>query len=94
MKIQLPTSARQKVKIERQKTFEKMTEEGISTPKWDELNKKYLAYSDMLKPTWTVTPDTLLLATTNLVGILLVLNFEKLDIIRSKAIGFVLKGRV
>ena len=94
MKIKLPKSAKSKIKIERRKVLEKMGEEGISQKDWDELNKRYQAYSEMLKPTWTVTPDTLLVAVTNILGIVLVLNFEKFDIVRSKAMNFVLKGRV
>lgn len=94
MKINLPKSAKSKIKAERDKVFEKMSVEGISQSDWDALNKKYQAYSEMMKPSWTITPDTLLIAATNLVGIVLILNFEKLDIVRSKAMSFVLKGRV
>lgn len=43
---------------------------------------------------WNFSPDTLLTVAGNLFGILLILNFEKLDIIRSKALGFVIKGRI
>ena len=71
-----------------------MSVEGITQQEWDSLNKKYQAYSEMIKPSWTVTPDTLIIAATNLAGIFLILNFEKLDIVRSKAMGFVMKGRV
>ena len=41
-----------------------------------------------------ITPDTLLIVTANIVGILLVLNYEKLDIVSSKALSFILKARV
>lgn len=94
MKINLPKSAKSKIKTERDKVFEQMSKEGIAQADWDALNKKYQAYSEMMKPSWTITPDTLLIAATNLVGIVLILNFEKLDIVRSKAMSFVLKGRV
>ena len=94
MKINLPKSAKSQIKAERDKVFKKMSDEGITQTDWDALNKKYQAYSEMLKPTWTITPDTLLIAATNLVEIVLILNFEKLDIVRSKAMSFVLKGRV
>ena len=94
MKINLPKSAKSKIKEERDKVFEQMSKEGIAQAEWDALNKKYQAYSEMMKPSWTITPDTLLIAATNLVGIVLILNFEKLDIVRSKAMSFVLKGRV
>lgn len=94
MKIKLPKSAKSKIKAERDKIFEKMGAKDISHKDWEELNKKYQAYSDMMKSSWKFTPDTLLVAATNLAGIALILNFEKIDIVRSKAIGFVLKGRV
>ena len=94
MKIKLPKSAKSKIKAERNKVFDKMSVEGITQQEWDSLNKKYQAYSEMIKPSWTVTPDTLIIAATNLAGIFLILNFEKLDIVRSKAMGFVMKGRV
>ena len=94
MKIKLPKRAKSRIKAARNEIFEKMSTKDISTKEWDELNKKYRAYSDMMKPSWTLTPDTILLAATNIVGIVLVLNFEKIDIVRSKAMGMLLKGRV
>jgi len=94
MKINLPKSARSKIKVEREKVFKKMSDENIEQADWEALNKKYQAYSEMMKPSWKITPDTLLIAVTNLLGILLILNFEKFDIVRTKALGFVIKGRV
>lgn len=41
-----------------------------------------------------ISPDTLLIVGANLVGILLILNYEKLDIMSSKAVSFILKARV
>lgn len=41
-----------------------------------------------------ITPDTLLIVGANLIGILLILNYEKLDIVSSKAVSFILKARV
>jgi len=40
------------------------------------------------------TPDTMLLVGANLLGILLILNFEHKDVITSKALGFVSKTRI
>ena len=71
-----------------------MSKPGIDQKDWDTANKKYQAYSEMLKPTWKFSPDTVLVVAGNLIGILAILNFEKMDIIRSKAISFVLKGKV
>lgn len=41
----------------------------------------------------TVSPDTIVMVAANLVGLLLVLNYEKADIITSKAFGMIFKGK-
>jgi len=41
-----------------------------------------------------IKPDTKAMIFANLVGILLILCFEKLNIITTKALSFVMKGRV
>lgn len=41
-----------------------------------------------------ISPDTMLIVAANLLGIILILKFEKLDTITSRAVQFVLKGRV
>jgi hypothetical protein len=41
-----------------------------------------------------ISPDTIAVIAGNLLGIVLILGYEQKDIIRSKALGFVLKGRV
>lgn len=40
-----------------------------------------------------VSPDTLVLVLGNLAGILLILNYERIGIVTSKAMSFVLKAR-
>lgn len=40
-----------------------------------------------------VSPDTLVLVAGNLVGIVLILGYEKANVITSRAIGFVMKLR-
>ena len=92
--MKLPKSMKKQIKEEQRKCFEIMSKENIDQAKWDDAKKKYEVYSAMLKPSWRITPDTLLVCLTNIGGIFLVLNFEKLDIVRSKAMGFVLKGKL
>jgi hypothetical protein len=41
-----------------------------------------------------VSPDTIAVVAGNLLGIILILGYEKADVITTKALGFVLKGRV
>ena len=43
------------------------------------------------KTRFKVSGDMILSAATNILGILLVLNYERLDVVSSKAIGFVLR---
>jgi len=44
-------------------------------------------------PSRSVSPDTLVLCATNLIGILLVTRFERTGIVTSKALGIALKPR-
>lgn len=41
-----------------------------------------------------VSRDTMAIIAGNLMGILLILHYEKLDVITSRAVGFIIKGRV
>lgn len=41
-----------------------------------------------------VSNDTIAIITANLVGIVLILNYEKLDVVSSKAMSLVMKSRV
>lgn len=41
-----------------------------------------------------LSPDTILVVAGNLVGILLLVGYEHAHVITSKALGFILKGRV
>lgn len=92
--MKLPRSMKKRIKEEQEKIFTKMSDPDITLEEWDTLNEKYRVYSEMVKPNWKFTPDTLLVVGGNLLGILMILNFERLDIVRSKALSFVLKGRV
>ena len=92
--MRLSKEARKRIIDERDSTFEKMSKEGISDEDWSFYKKQYDGYCEMLKNGFKISPDTLLVVGGNLLGILLILNFEKADIVTSKALGFVLKGRV
>lgn len=47
-----------------------------------------------LDPEGKLSPDAVLGAIANLMDIILILNFEKVGIITSKALGFVMKARL
>lgn len=42
---------------------------------------------------WNVSPDTMAIVAGNLLGIILILKHEELNVITSKAMNFVIKGR-
>lgn len=46
------------------------------------------------KKKFNVSPDTVAVVVGNLAGIVLILNHERLHVVSSKALGFVLRGRV
>lgn len=41
-----------------------------------------------------ISPDTIAIVAGNLLGIVLILSYEKANVITSKALGFIIKGRV
>ena len=47
-----------------------------------------------LNKDFRISPDTLLIVGGNLAGLLLVLNFERVGVITSKALGFIIKSRI
>ncbi len=57
-------------------------------------NIKVLCEARGVKTERAISTDVVITAVTNIVGILLVLNYEKLGIITSKAITFVAKGKM
>lgn len=71
----------------------------------DELSKEYpvlLEYLGKLTEVYakcneskkSISPDTIAIIAANIVGILLILNYEKLGVVSSKALAFIIRGRV
>lgn len=54
----------------------------------------YKAKSLEPKREWPVKLDTIITVAGSLLGILLILDYEKEDSVTSKALGFIVKGRV
>ena len=70
---------------------------------WEPSSPEYTAMTKNLEvlykarneeKTRKIKPDTVLVVAANLLGIILILGYEETNIIRSKAMSFVLKGRV
>lgn len=56
-------------------------------------NLKTLCEARAQKSSKTITADTVLLVAANLIGILLVLNYERMDVVTSKAMNFIIKSK-
>ena len=89
----LSKEARQKLKAELNRIAKEMLLEE-DPAKLKLLKERYDVISDLLKTDWKVSSDTLVIVGANLLGIILILKFEQLDIITTKALSFVIKGRV
>ncbi len=71
--------------ISRARTPEEISEMLSLMERRDELREKKKVH---------VSPDTIAIIAGNLAGILLILNYEQFNVVSSKALGFVIKGRV
>ena len=54
---------------------------------------KLMKLKKELNPSWRPSPDALVGAAGSILGILLIIKFEKLDVITSKALSFVTKTK-
>lgn len=66
-----------------------------STPEYEAKVKQVevLCKARSEKPNRLVSTDVLVTSAVNILGILLILNYENLHVVSSKALSFVLKGR-
>lgn len=96
MKLFTKKDKRSKLEIGIDKLHDEILEMDEKDPtleaKMNRLEKLYEIKSAVDKG--KISKDTLVVVGGNLLGILLVLNFEKLGIVTSKAFGLVIKGRV
>lgn len=73
--------------------FYTMLEEAKTNKEISEILTFMEKYRDLTKKT-RISPDTLAVVAGNLLGIMLILNHEKMNVITSKALAFVLRGRI
>lgn len=57
----------------------------------DRLQRLYAIRQNSTKPRRTISPDTALTVAGNLAGIALIVNYEKLNVVTSKAMNLLLK---
>lgn len=81
------------VEVEIEKHFDALKDLDPSSDQYEKVLAS-LEKMNNIKKGVRVSKDTQALIVANLVGILAILAFEKSDIITSKALGFVMKGRV
>lgn len=76
--------------IEKLRSLDPTTEQYAAAVK----NYEVLEKAKSHKKDMSISPDVALTVGGNLVGILAVLNFERLGVVTSKAIGMVLKAKL
>lgn len=74
--------------------LDKLKKEDVGTEEYqnilDHLSK---LYEMKQKDKSSISPDTVAVVAGNLLGIILILKHEELNVITSKALGFVIRGR-
>lgn len=84
-------------RTELEKEIDKRLDTMVRTAQTPEQIKAVMELMDkrkQLDEKKTVSPDTMAVIAGNLLGILLILTYEKANVITTKALGFVLRGRV
>lgn len=83
------------LEMEIKKVYMELSEYAPGTEEYSEvlanLERLYKVSENQTK---SISPDTIAMIAGNLLGLGLILGYEKTNIITSKALGFVLKGRV
>ncbi len=73
------------------KTLNGLDEDSEEYDKASDQLVKLMKLKKELNPSWRPSPDALVGALGSVLGILLILNFEKMNVISSKALAFVSK---
>lgn len=75
--------------------YEAMDEYYVDSEEYDDLLALLeRAYDLKEKETIKINPETLIFAGTNILGILLILKHEKINVITTKALSFIMRRRV
>lgn len=94
--LKLPEKKKSKLDEEFDACLDEMSSVSTASEEYDKMvrNLERLHRLKMEEKCRKVSPDTKAVIAGNLLGILLILGYEKANVITSKALGFVLKGRV
>jgi hypothetical protein len=85
---------RSKVEREIDSKIEGLLEEAKSGEEIEQVIDLVKGRHEMLAGKPRIKPDTWLIVAGNLAGIVLILKHEQLNVISTKALGFILRGRV
>ena len=82
--------------LEIESTFDELSELSKDSKEYEKIvkNLELLYKAKSLDRQSGISKDTFLIVGGNLLGIILILTYERTEIITSKAISFILKGRV
>jgi len=83
-----------KLQKEREKLIEKMSRDDITEEEWEFYKKQFDTYTTALKHHPWASGDAVLTVLGNLLGIGMILNFEQVNLLQTKALAFVMKGKV
>jgi len=96
--MEMKLNLRKKSKLEKaiDSILDDMAKFDASSDEYGEMagNLEKLLKAKSYEKSKGISPDTAIVVAANLIGIVLILKHEKVDIITSKALGFVMKGRV
>ncbi len=89
MKINFPKSERSEIKAARRIVRKEMCAKGVAKEDWDELNKRDQVYTNILKPTWVVSPDVVVESSVKILLTAAVVTLENVVMpTRSKIFSF------
>lgn len=96
MKLLPKNKTNDSIREEMEKMLREMKRSDITQKDWKHFRTRYNGYAEMLQKRYTlgISPDTAIVVLANLIGLLLIINYEKSDILTSKAVQFIMRGRV
>lgn len=94
MKLTLPKKDKT-FDLEVNRVLNQMKEMNVDSKEYTEAvkNLSTLCEARSEKSSSHISADTIIMASANIIGIFAILYFEKWDVVTSKALGFVLKGK-
>lgn len=93
----LKNTKQEKSKIEQeiQRVHELLSVMDVATNEYEATVKQLEVLYDIEgKTKRSISPDTAVLAATNILGIILVIRSEEFNVVTSKAFGMIMRGRV